>query len=193
MKINKTDTGYTLRQSPFPAAAGGMILGMGLILMGFTLPFLSITSGAKELAGMIFLVIFLAVFTGTGIYVFITNLGRRLILDADGVHLQCTLLKERFLPWSKVRDLGCTHEDGTYRHRNQRKHYFYVSPTRLGSNGSIRVIHPHNRALLLSVSRDEIDELYGQGVIDFCEKQANEGREEWDRVVPYFSLAINRH
>ena len=192
MKIVKTDTGYTLRQSPFPAAAGGMILGMGLVMTAFSITFLPAVSSTKEVAAMVFLAAVLALFMGAGIYHLIADLGRRLVLDEDGAHLQCTLLKERFIPWSKVRDLGCTHEDGTGRRRNQRVHYFYISPTRLGSNGHVRVIRRYNRALRLMVSRDEIDELYGRGVIDFCEKQVNQGRDEWDRVVPYSSLSVNR-
>ena len=189
MKITKTDNGYgyVLRQSPFPAAAGGMILGMGLIMLVFTLPFLTIADGTRELAMMIFLMVFLALFMGIGIYQLIANAGRRLVLDTEGVRLRGALMKERFIPWSKVRDLGVTHEDGGPRRRQQRAHYFYVSPTRLGSDGSVRVIRKHNRALILAVSRNEIDGLYGRGVVDFCEKRANEGREEWDRVVPYSS------
>ncbi len=192
MKINKTDTGYTLRQSRFPAAAGGVVLGMGLSMTAFMLPFLSAFSGTKELAGMVFLAILLIMVIGVGIHQLITNLGRQLVLDGEGVHLRCTLLKERFLPWEKVRDLGFTHVDGTGRQRSRRVHYFYISPTRLGSDGSIRVIRNQKLVLHLTVSRDEIDELYGRGVIDFCEKRANEGREEWDRVVPYSSLEIIR-
>ncbi len=190
MKIEKHDTGYTLRQSPFPVVSGGVLLVTGLIMTAFMLPFLSTVSGTKEWAAMVFLAGLLAILIGLGIYLLVTNLGRHLVLDQEGVHLRCTLLKERFLPWNKVRDLGCTHEDGTNRRRNQRVHYFYIAPTRLSSNGNIRVIRKHNRALILMVSRDEIDELYGQGVIDLCEKRANEGREEWDKVVPYFSLAL---
>ena len=192
MKIVKRNAGYVLRQSPFPAAAGGLILGMGLIMAVFSAAFLSAVSGAEEWAATVFLAVFLAAITGAGIYQLVIHLGRRLVLDAEGVHLEGTLMKERFLPWSKVRDLGITHADGVSRQRNQRAHYFYVSPTRLGSDGHIRVIRRHNRALLLKVSRADIDDLYGRGMIDFCEKLANEGREEWDRVVPYSSLTLNR-
>ena len=190
MKIVKHNAGYVLRQSPFPAAAGGLILGMGLIMAVFSAAFLPAVSGAEEWAATVFTAAFLAAITGTGIYQVVIHRGRRLVLDADGVHLQRTLMKEKFLSWEAVRDLGCTHEDGGYRRRQQRAHYFYVSPVRLGSRG--HVIRARHRALLLHVSRAEIDDICAAGVIDFCEEKANEGKEEWDRVVPYFSLPVNR-
>ncbi len=192
MRIDKQDTGYTLRQSAFPAAAGGALLGMGLIFGALTALILPAAADVRELAAAGIAVSFMAIVAGLGIHQLVIHLGRRLVLDAEGVHLEGTLMKERFLPWSKVRDLGITHADGVSRQRNQRAHYFYVSPTRLGSDGHIRVIRRHNRALLLKVSRADIDDLYGRGMIDFCEKLANEGREEWDRVVPYSSLTLNR-
>ena len=193
MKIDKSDTGFTLRQSRFPAVMGGVILVTGLCMTAFMLPFLLVFNSTRELVGMVFLIAFLAVIIGAGIHQVITHTGRHLVLDGEGIRLRRTFMKECFLPWEGVRDFGITHEDGTGRRRSQRIHYVYLSPTRLSAGGQSRVIRKSNRALSLTVSRDEIDELYGQGVMDFCETCINRGRDEWSRVAPYTSLPVNRH
>lgn len=188
MKIIKTDGGYTLRQSPFPLISGITLLSVGLFLGLILLAFLPVAQSTKEKCGMAACGLMVLILLGAGLYLLIDNIGRHLVLDQNGVHLRRTLMKETVIPWEKVRDFGITHQDGTYRHRNQRAHYFYISPSPLYSDGRVRVIRPKNRALSLMVSRDEIDELYAVGILDFCEKQINEEREEWDTVKPYSSL-----
>ncbi len=193
MKIDKIDGGYTLRQSPFPLISGITLLSASLFLGLFLLAFLPVAQSTKEKCGMAVCGLMVLILLGAGLYLLIDNIGRRLVLDGDGVHLRLTLMKETFIPWGKVRDFGITHEDGTGRRRGYRVHYFYISPTHLGSNGRIRVIRNTNRALRLMISREEIEDLYGRGIIDFCKIKANEGRNEWDRVVPYSSLETIRH
>ena len=190
MKINKTDTGYVLRQSRFLVVSGGLLLFMGigftallvLLLPSFDLP--------EDRPALVYMICTLALLYGAGGYLLVANLGRRMVLDGEGVRLRATLLKERLLPWASVRDLGITHKDGQGRQSWKRTHYLYVSPTRLGTDGHIRVIRSKNRALCLTVSRGEIDELYALGVMDRCTEWANRGKEGYDRVAAYSSLEV---
>ena len=191
MKITKIDSGYTLRQSPFPLISGINLLSAGLFLGLFLLAFLPVAQSTKEKCGMAVCGLMVLILLGAGLYQMIDNIGRQLVLDGDGVHLRRTLMKETVIPWEKVRGFGIAHQDGGYRHRSRRVHYFYISPTSLYSHGL--VIRPQKRALSLMVSRDEIDELYAVGILDFCEKKINAGREEWDKVKPYSSLDTIRY
>ena len=186
MKITKIDGGYTLRQSSFPLISGIVLLSAGLFLGLILLAFLPVAQSTQEKCGMAVCGLMVLVLLGTGLFQLIDNIGRQLVLDQNGVHLRRTLMKEAVIPWEKVRGFGIAHQDGTYRHRNQRVHYFYISPTPLYAHSL--VVRPQKRALSLMVSRDEIDELYAAGILDFCEKNINTGREEWDKVKPYSSL-----
>ena len=192
MKIVKIDGGYILRQSRFPLISGVSLLAVSLCLGLFLLAFLPVAQGTNERWGMALCCLMTLILFGAGLYLLIENLGRHLVLDEDGVHLRLTLMKETFLPWEKVRDFGITHQDGTGRRRSQRIHYFYISPTYLSSGGSARVIRRSNRAMSLTVSRDEIDELYGRGVIDLCTQRINRDRTEPYRITLYNSLGTPR-
>lgn len=192
MKIVKIDGGYMLRQSRFPLISAISLLAVGLCLGLFLLAFLPVAQNTQEQWGMAVCGLMVLILLGAGIYLLVDNLGRHLVLDEAGAHLRRTLMKEVFLPWDQVRDFGTAHQDGTHRNRNSRVHYFYISPTYLSSNGQSRVIRKSNRALSLTVSRDEIDELYGQGVMDLCTRQINRGRTDPYRILLYNSLESPR-
>lgn len=192
MKIVKIDGGYMLRQSRFPLISAISLLAVGLCLGLLLLAFLPVAQSTREQWGMAVCGLMVLILLGAGIYLLVDNLGRHLVLDETGAHLRRTLMKEVFLPWDQVRDFGTAHQDGTHRNRNSRVHYFYISPTYLSSNGQSRVIRKSNRALSLTVSRDEIDELYGQGVMDLCTRQINRGRTDPYRILLYNSLESPR-
>lgn len=192
MKIVKIDGGYMLRQSRFPLISAISLLAVGLCLGLFLLAFLPVAQNTQEQWGMAVCGLMVLILLGAGIYLLVDNLGRHLVLDEAGAHLRRALMKEVFLPWDQVRDFGTAHQDGTHRNRNSRVHYFYISPTYLSSNGQSRVIRKSNRALSLTVSRDEIDELYGQGVMDLCTRQINRGRTDPYRILLYNSLESPR-
>ena len=192
MKIVKIDGGYMLRQSRFPLISAISLLAVGLCLGLLLLAFLPVAQNTQEQWGMAVCGLMVLILLGAGIYLLVDNLGRHLVLDETGAHLRRTLMKEVFLPWDQVRDFGTAHQDGTHRNRNSRVHYFYISPTYLSSNGQSRVIRKSNRALSLTVSRDEIDELYGQGVMDLCTRQINRGRTDPYRILLYNSLESPR-
>ena len=68
MKITKIDSGYTLRQSPFPLISGITLLSAGLFLGLFLLAFLPVAQSTKEKCGMAVCGLMVLILLGEGLY-----------------------------------------------------------------------------------------------------------------------------
>ena len=195
LKVFKNDDGYVLREGrtlmliSLFACVVSMLLTLGVML---AVPHME--TRREQIGGYLMLMMCLALI-GECVGMFVQNLGRRLVIDREGVCLQRTILRARSISWNEVNDLGVVREaiqasarNSFSGRRTQVRYILYVSPRRLSYKAGARVIRRKDRALTLIIRFDDMDELHRQGVFDLCELRVNGGREDADRVTLYLPI-----
>ena len=120
IKLVKTDQGFVLRQSIAHLIESLLLAGLWL---GFSIFFFvrlpSAEGDAVTLNGL-----FGFLCAGLGLFFLLTQVGVRLVLNEEGVHLYHLGVRERFMPWWQVRDFGATFDYVHYKYVGTRRHYY---------------------------------------------------------------------
>ncbi len=123
VKIIKIEKGFILRQSTWHLIE---YLLMSILGAGVGVFFLTrIPSAEGEavalygICGMIGLC--------TGLFILLTQVGHRLVLDEEGVHLYHLGMRGKFMPWWQVRDWGTTRKNIRVKGRTEAHYYLYFS------------------------------------------------------------------
>lgn len=191
IKIFKNDDGYILSLPKFSLYGPVVSIVLGVFLVLAILPFWDLI-GADEWIAAVMVLLLAAFCEGFGGILIITHAGLKLVLDREGARLQRRFMKEKFIPWESVKDIGVACDDTEWTIFGEKKrpsHKFsytlYVSPVRLSWKAGRRTLRMKDRALNLPIMRDDIGRLYEQGVFDLCLERINRDRAEEDRLSVY--------
>ena len=123
IQIIKTDKGFILRQSTWHLIEYLLLslLGLGLGVF-FMIRALSAEGEAVALNGICGLIGFCL-----GLFILLTQVGHRLVLDEEGVHLYHLGMRGKFMPWWQVRDWGTTRKSIKVKYGYETHYFLYFS------------------------------------------------------------------
>lgn len=164
IKIQKTDTGYVLRQSLCYTWLKGLnaAICLALGIYGFSIPWWARDGHLTlDFPNVFCWLVGLGVFA-LGAYSLYLTVGKKMVFDREGVHLYRLYFRAFTMPWREIKSWGVKDLSViSYQFRRGRKHYeFFVSSDKKNVSSS--------KCICMELSQRESVTILKEDLMSFC-------------------------